>query len=217
MSSFLIRTRQDRRNISWKFRAPQIFIGWNRLCYPQEYNGEGAMQETRIWGRELDTNFFFPNFSGTPGISRQKVWLPWVSKDILNFFAPHPFTWKTHTPPEDIRTKKLKFGFPFLPWSNGITILTQPVTSEIPKLKRCNGDVQVAKINSKSTFPLTLHVLLCRYWSKRVLKTSCAWFFRRMRHFCLQLEASCLQWSFFTYSWEFGLFYLQLKRFCLQF
>ena len=24
----------------------------------------------------------------------------------------------------------------------------------------------------------------------------------RMRFFCLQLEASCLQWSFFTYSWQ---------------
>ena len=45
--------------------------------------------------RKLNTNFFFSNFSGTPGmsrqnprISRQKVWLPWVSKNIPNFLAP---------------------------------------------------------------------------------------------------------------------------------
>ena len=28
--------------------------------------------------------------------------------------GPHQFTWKTHTPPEDIRTKKFGFGFLFL-------------------------------------------------------------------------------------------------------
>ena len=44
-----------------------------------------------------------------------------------------------------------------------------------------------------------------------------------MRHFCLQLEASCLQWSFFTYSdsWEhfwlqFELFKLHFELLCLQ-
>ena len=26
-------------------------------------------------------------------------------------FGPHPFTWKTHTPPKDIRIKKFGFGF----------------------------------------------------------------------------------------------------------
>ena len=41
--------------------------------------------------------FFFSNFSGNPGtprqnpgISRQKVWFPWASKDIANFLAPTP-------------------------------------------------------------------------------------------------------------------------------
>ena len=34
-----------------------------------------------------------------------------------------------------------------------------------------------------------------------------------MRLLCLQLEASCLQWSFFTYSWPFLLLYLQLELF----
>ena len=46
-------------------------------------------------GRELNTNFFFSNFSGTPGISRQnpgisrqKSLISLVSRDILNFLAP---------------------------------------------------------------------------------------------------------------------------------
>ena len=30
-------------------------------------------------------------------------------------FGPHPFTWKTATPLEDIRTKKFRFGFLSLP------------------------------------------------------------------------------------------------------
>ena len=34
-------------------------------------------------------------------------------------------------------------------------------------------------------------------------------FFWGMQLFCLQLEASCLQWSFFTYNWHFLLCYLQ--------
>ena len=48
-----------------------------------------------------------------------------------------------------------------------------------------------------------------------------------MRPFCLQLEASCLQWrllltvhnySFFTYSWSFfvSIFHFQLELFCLH-
>ena len=66
--------------------------------------------------------FVFSNFSGTPRISRAK------SRDIrpkslvylglegqTERFAPHPFTWKTPTPPEDIRTKKFGFGFLLLP------------------------------------------------------------------------------------------------------
>ena len=43
----------------------------------------------------MNTNLFFSNFSGTsgiprqnPGISRPKVWFPWVSKDMLNILSP---------------------------------------------------------------------------------------------------------------------------------
>ena len=34
--------------------------------------------------------------------------------------------------------------------------------------------------------------------------------------FCLQFEASCLQWSLFTYSCVWELFCLQFELFCLQ-
>ena len=54
--------------------------------------------------RDEKWTHIFSNFSGTPGTSRQKSrditpksWFPWVSKDIPNFFDPHPFTWKTPT------------------------------------------------------------------------------------------------------------------------
>ena len=43
--------------------------------------------------------FDFPGFEGHTGL-----------------FGPHPSTWKTPTPPENIRTKKFGFGFLFLPW-----------------------------------------------------------------------------------------------------
>ena len=53
--------------------------------------------------RELNTNLFFSNFSGAPGISqqnlgisRQKVWFPWVSKDIPKFLAPIPSCGNPH-------------------------------------------------------------------------------------------------------------------------
>ena len=48
--------------------------------------------------QRLNTNFFFSNFSGTPGIypsrnpgtSRQRLWFPWLSRDMPNFSAPTP-------------------------------------------------------------------------------------------------------------------------------
>ena len=36
-------------------------------------------------------------------------------KGHTKLFGPHPFTWKTPTRPENIRTKKFGFGFLFLP------------------------------------------------------------------------------------------------------
>ena len=73
-------------------------------------------------GRELNTNLFFSNFSGASGLSWQNFG---ISRQInlislgfdrhIELFAPPLFTWKTPTPPEDIRTKKFGFGFVVLP------------------------------------------------------------------------------------------------------
>ena len=47
------------------------------------------------WELKLNTNVFFSNFLGAPGISgqnpgisRQNVCSPWVSRDVLNFWPP---------------------------------------------------------------------------------------------------------------------------------
>ena len=71
--------------------------------------------------RKLNTNFLSQAFRApprhpakNPGVSRQKVWFPWVSKDIPNFLASTPSRERRPNPPEDIQTKELGFGFLFL-------------------------------------------------------------------------------------------------------
>ena len=47
------------------------------------------------------------------------------------------------------------------------TVLPGPVTFQIPKSKKCNGDVNVTKLNSKTKFPVTftsLFVLPGKGW-----------------------------------------------------
>ena len=63
----------------------------------------GSLDRSRE--RKLNTNFFFSNFSGTSGISRQN---PGIShpKSLISpgfeghteLFGPHPFTWKDPQP-----------------------------------------------------------------------------------------------------------------------
>ena len=73
--------------------------------------------------RKLNTNFFFLKLFGhlrdIPAKSRdiplKKFGFPGFEGHTERF-GPHPFTWKTPTPPEDIRTQKFGFGFLFLPW-----------------------------------------------------------------------------------------------------
>ena len=65
-----------------------------------------------------------------PGISRQKVWFPCVSKDTPNFWAATPSRGRPPAPPEDIRTKKFGFGFLFLPEFHGAT--PAPSTTHTP-------------------------------------------------------------------------------------
>ena len=106
--------------VSWqKKKSPFLaaLVGGRALCAPTNVHNRKAI----FRGQKLNPNIFFSNFSGAsgisrqnPGISRQKSLIPWVSRDIPNFFGPHPFTWKTPIPPENIRTQKFRFGFFFL-------------------------------------------------------------------------------------------------------
>ena len=67
-------------------------------------------------GQKLNPNIFFSNFSGasgSPGISRQKKFDSLGFEGHTELFGPHPFPWKTPTPPENIRTQKFRFGFFF--------------------------------------------------------------------------------------------------------
>ena len=66
------------------------------------------------------TQTFFLKLFGHPrGIPTKIPGYPFKSFVSLGFegdtglFGPHPFTWKTPNPPEDIRTKKFGFWVPF--------------------------------------------------------------------------------------------------------
>ena len=71
-------------------------------------------------GQKLNPNIFFlklfGRFRDIPAKSRD---IPPKKFDSLGFeghtelFGPHPFMWKTPTPPENIRTQKFRFGFFF--------------------------------------------------------------------------------------------------------
>ena len=73
------------------------------------------------WAKNRTQTFFFlklfGHFRDIPAKSRD---IPPKKFDFPGFeghtelFGPHPFTWKTPTPPENIRSKKFGFGFVFL-------------------------------------------------------------------------------------------------------
>ena len=70
-------------------------------------NADPQETSTNVWGRELNTSFFFPaKFQDIP--PKSLVSLGFEAHTEL--FGPHTFTWKTPTPPEDIQTKKFPFS-----------------------------------------------------------------------------------------------------------
>ena len=90
--------------------------------FSQEYEATGPK-----WfcvGYENRTQIFFRKLFGQPqdipakipGYPAKKFGFPGFRRTYraLNF-GPHPFPWKTPTPPKDIRTKKFGSGFLFLP------------------------------------------------------------------------------------------------------
>ena len=93
----------------------------NRVPYYFWYGRVLWVRLSKYRERKSNTNFFRKLF-------RRPRDIPAKSRDILpkkfdfpgfegriELFGPHPFTWKTPTPLENIRTKKFGFGFLFLP------------------------------------------------------------------------------------------------------
>ena len=124
------------------FRTMHYFPGKTRLTmhyFPSKNQGLGfpstnccvglimhscPSKNSRL-GNEYWAQIFlklFRHFRGIPAKSRD---IPPKKFDFPGFeghaelFGPHPFTRKTPTPPEDIRTKKFGFGFLFLAWGIG--------------------------------------------------------------------------------------------------
>ena len=88
----------------------------------EKTRGERLVSHLFFRGSNLNTNYFFLNLFGhfqdipaNPGISRQKEFgFPGFEGDA-ELFGPHPFTWKTPTQPENIRTQKFGLGSFFVP------------------------------------------------------------------------------------------------------
>ena len=78
-----------------------------------------------VRGPELNTIFSqtlrtSPGYPGkSPGISRQKVRFPHVSKDIPNFLDPTPSRGRPSPNPKISGPRRFGFGFLLLPWSVG--------------------------------------------------------------------------------------------------
>ena len=87
---------------------------------------KGGHNATKIGDENWTQSVCFTNFSGTSGIWSYPSKIPGYPFDFPGFeghtelFGPHPFTRKTPTPPENIRTKKFGFGFLFRPWKEWV-------------------------------------------------------------------------------------------------
>ena len=104
--------------------------------------------------QKLNTNFFFSNFSGTsgisrqnPGISRQKHLISLVSRDISNFLAPTPSRGRPPPHRKISGLKSLGLGSFFLPERNSATPFSQraqrskkfEISSEIENFERATA------------------------------------------------------------------------------
>ena len=101
-------------SLLWRFQTPVLY--W--ITFSLRENALPNHSVNR--GPKLNTNFFFSNFSGTPGISqqnpgisRQKSLISLVSRGIPNFLAPIRSCGRPPPPPANIRTQKFGFGFLF--------------------------------------------------------------------------------------------------------
>ena len=100
-------------------------ISWERTqkrdphrVFRGDFGGQKRGPKRAIFGhKSLVYCFFVSNFLGIPGISlrksgisRQKVWFPWVSKDIPNFLVPTPSRGKTPPYPKISGPRSLGLG-----------------------------------------------------------------------------------------------------------
>ena len=97
-----------------------------RMCFRIVSFSRGVNHEVHIArGQKLNTNFFLKLFEHHRDIPAKSRDIPPKKFDFPGFeghtelFGPHPFTWKTPTPPGNIRTQKLglcSFFVPELRW-----------------------------------------------------------------------------------------------------
>ena len=87
------------------------------LCFPRI-----SCVSKHSQGTKIEHKFFFLKLFGHLRDIPPKSWdIPPKKFDFPGFeghtelFGPHPFTWKTPTPPENIWTKMFGFGFLFCP------------------------------------------------------------------------------------------------------
>ena len=91
-----------------------------------------ALHQPLLWGTRIEPKHFFLKLFGHPRD------IPAKSRDIppkkfgfpgfeghTELFGPHPFVWKTPTPPENIRAQKFRFGFVFPKLSRKIPSFSQ--------------------------------------------------------------------------------------------
>ena len=77
---------------------------------------------TLIGNENWTQTFFSQTFRAPPGYPGKIPGYPAQKFDFPGFeghtelFGPHPFVWKTPTPPENIRAQKFRFGFVFRAW-----------------------------------------------------------------------------------------------------
>ena len=103
----------------------------------QSQNTNKDCLEACFRGRELNANFFFLELLGRPRdiraksrSIRPKSFVSLGFEGHAELFGPHPFTRKTPTPPEDIRSQKVLVWVPFSSLMLGCTELDSTVSQE---------------------------------------------------------------------------------------
>ena len=108
-------------------------------CLIQKPLNLGAKNWTQTFFLKL-----FGRFRDIPAKSRD---IPPKKFDSLGFeghtelFGPHPFTWKSPTPPENIRLKSLGLGSFFVP-ENHVTVIAENAWELLRGIISCNSTLQ---------------------------------------------------------------------------